>query len=241
MNFGVKFKFKDLSSGQTILLVYIGYIIRYIKYCKNSEKKSLTIIIDECETSLHPNWQKETLKFFIESVKNEIASDFTINFIFISHSPFILSDIPNENVIFLDKFEDKETKKKYPELDIKGLENGNCINVSKHIELKTFGANIHTLLSNGFFMRDGLMGEFAKSKITEILEYLNDTKNEVKLKTINDKQIKPIIDSIGEDFLRNKLLNLYRKKLTENEKEKEKLILKNKIDELQKQYNELDK
>lgn len=232
-------KFKDLSSGQSTLLSYIGYLARYIKYCQNSNKKSCTIIIDECETSLHPNWQKQTVKFFLDSIKNEVSTNFKINLIFISHSPFILSDIPKDNVIFLDKFDDKETKIMYPKLDIEDLKNGNCINVSKYIELRTFGANIHNLLSNGFFMSNGLMGEFAKSKITEILEYLNDTKNKVKLKTIDDKQIKPIIDSIGEDFLRNKLLNLYYKKFTTDKRKIEKLILKNKIDELQKLHDEL--
>lgn len=229
-------KFKDLSSGQSTLLSYIGYLARYIKYCQNSNKKSCTIIIDECETSLHPNWQKQTVKFFLDSIKNEVSTNFEINLIFISHSPFILSDIPKDNVIFLDKFDDKETEIMYPKLDIEDLKNGNCINVSKYIELRTFGANIHNLLSNGFFMSNGLMGEFAKSKITEILEFLNDKE---ELKTIKKEQIKPIIESIGEDFLRNKLLNLYHKKLTENEKETEKGILENKIEELKRQLKEL--
>ena len=80
-------------------------------------------------------------------------------------------------MIFLDKFDEKETKKKYLKLDIKDLENGNCINVSKDIELKTFGTNIHTLLSDGFFMSDGLMGEFAKSKINEIKDFYDANKN----------------------------------------------------------------
>ena len=168
LTFDTNGKFDSLSSGQTFLLCYVGYIIKYIEYCKNNNKTSCTIIIDECETSLHPNWQKESVKFFIDAIKSEIEDNFKINLIFTSHSPFILSDIPKENVIFLDKFNEKETKNKYPKLNIKDLKNGNCINVSKHIELKTFGANIHTLLSNGFFMSDGLMGEFAKNKIRTI-------------------------------------------------------------------------
>ena len=135
--------------------------------------------------------------------------------------------------------ENKEKlEKKYLKLKIHGLENGDCINVSKYIELNTFGANIHTLLSDGFFMSDGLMGKFAKSKITEILEFLNDKK---ELKTIKKEQIKPIIKSIGEDFLRKKLLNLYRNKFIKDEKEKAKLMLENKIEELQKQLKELNK
>ncbi len=245
-------KFKDLSSGQSTLLSYIGYLARYIKYCQNSNKKSCTIIIDECETSLHPNWQKQTVKFFLDSIRNEVSTNFEINLIFISHSPFILSDIPKDNVIFLDKFDDKETEIIYPKLKINGLENGNCINVSEYMELKTFGANIHTLLSDGFFMSGGLMGEFAKNKITKILRFLNDDNKFIDLSRNTKipflipenylaKNLKPIIKSIGEDFLRNKLLNLYRNKFIKDEKEKEKLILKNKINELQKQYDELNK
>jgi hypothetical protein len=79
-----------------------------------------------------------------------------VHFIITSHSPFVLSDLPKENVIFLEK--DEKT--------------GYCKNVTKETNIETFGANIHTLLSHGFFMKDGLMGEFAKEKINKILTYL---------------------------------------------------------------------
>lgn len=43
-------------------------------------------------------------------------------------------------------------QKKYETLDIKNLRDGDCINVSKHIEIEqTFGANIHSLLSWFFY------------------------------------------------------------------------------------------
>ena len=38
------------------------------------------------------------------------------------------------------------------------------------LDLKTFGANIHDLLINGFFMKQTL-GEFSLSQINEILEF----------------------------------------------------------------------
>ena len=79
-------------------------------------------------------------------------------------------------------------------------------------------------------MSDGLMGEFAKVKITEILEFLN---NEKKLKSIKKKQIKSIIESIGEDFLRNKLLNLYYKKFNTDKQHRIK-ELKNELKRLEK-------
>ncbi|MBU0923651.1 AAA family ATPase [bacterium] len=222
-------RFNNLSHGEQMIF---GQLLN-IYFFTNSSKENFIFLFDEPEIALHPKWQKN----YINELNNlliKIKKNY--HFIITSHSPFFISDIPKEYIIFLDKFEEKETKKKYPKLDIKGLENGNCINVSKHIELKTFGANIHTLLSDGFFMSDGLMGEFAKEKIKEILDFLNDKE---ELKTIKKEQIKPIIESIGEDFLRNKLLNLYHKKLTENEKETEKGILKNKIEELQRQLKEL--
>jgi predicted ATP-binding protein involved in virulence len=228
--------FQDLSDGEKR---FLGFFTHLTSKIKHETDYNNFILLDEPDIFLHPNWQKKFIKNLIDFFKINYPNKILHIFI-TSHSPFILSDIPKENVIFLDKFDDR-TEKKYPTLDIKDLKNGNCINVSKNIKLKTFGANIHTLLSNGFFMSDGLMGEFAKNKIMEILEYLNDSKNEVQLKTINEKQINPIIESIGEDFLRNKLLNLYHNKLTQEEKEKEKQILKNKIDELQRQYDELNK
>lgn len=246
----VEMKFYDnnksysyLSSGEKAFLNFAMNLLYQIENIKrNKGYKTINLFLDEVEYSMHPEWQRDFLHQVLFLLKN--FKELNFNLIFVTHSPFLLSDLPKENVIFLEKYDEenkKELENKYPKLKIDNLKNGNCINVSEHIELKTFGANIHTLLSNGFFMSDGLMGEFAKNKITEILEYLNDTKNEVKLKTIDDKQIKPIIDSIGEEFLRNKLLNLYYKKFTTDKKEREKLILKKKINELQKLHDELDK
>lgn len=227
---------KSLSSGEKSFFTFIINLMYQIQNINDKpEYSSINLFLDETELGLHPNWQRQYLSNILKAI--EQINKKQINIFFASHSPFILSDIPKGNVIFLDKFDDN-SKEKYPSLNTKNLENGNCINVSKHMELKTFGANIHTLLSDGFFMSDGLMAEFAKSKITEILDFLNDKK---ELETIQKEQIKPIIESIGENFLRNKLLDLYRNKFIKDEKEKEKQILKNRINELQRQYDELDK
>ncbi|MDZ7817459.1 MAG: hypothetical protein U5K55_02095 [Aliarcobacter sp.] len=76
-----------------------------------------------------------------------------------SHSPYTFRSTKKEcNILEKYKKNDEEVKNENQKA-------GNCKNVSKDIKLKTFGANIHTLLSDGFFMSDGLMGEFAKSKI----------------------------------------------------------------------------
>lgn len=215
-----------LSYGQKFLIRFIYTILYQLLKIKVTKYNSINLFLDEIEIGLHPNWQKDYISLLLKVLTDYFKDDFTFfNIVCATHSPFILSDIPKENVIFLEKYkkdEDKEQKE------------GNCKNATKDIDIKTFGANIHTLLSNGFFMSDGLMGKFAKNKITEILDFLNDKE---KLKTIEEKQIKPIIESIGEDFLRNKLLNMYNKKYNIKSKDDEIKELKKEIERLKNANN----
>lgn len=178
----------SLSQGERKLFTEFLMIFDAIK---KTDKDDIFIVLDEPDLTLHPQWQKNYIKELISLLSNFPTKKFHI--IITSHSPFILSDLPKENVIFLEK-----GKQVYPKIE-------------------TFGANIHTLLSNGFFMKDGLMGEFAKEKITEILDYLND---KTDLKTIKENQVKPIIEKIGEEFLREKLLRMYDKKFPISKEEK---------------------
>jgi len=182
-------KLSDLSSGERNLLRLVFSIENTINRQKNITN-TFNIFLDEIENTYHPNWQKKILNYLVEFFN--VFKDKQLNFYILTHSPFMLSDLPKENIIFLKK--DKET--------------GNCINVSKQIDIKPFGANIHTLLSDGFFM-DGLMGEFAKEKIKEIMNFLS---KDEKLTTIKENQVKNIIESIGENFLKEKLLFMYSKK-----------------------------
>ena len=41
---------------------------------------------------------------------------------------------------------------------------------------ETFGGNIHDLLADSFFISDGLMGDFAKEKIREVIDWINNNK-----------------------------------------------------------------
>lgn len=226
--------YNDLSHGEQMIF---GQLLNLYFYTLGKENN--VFLFDEPEISLHPEWQRKYMNEILNLLKNTPKNN---HFIFTSHSPFLLSDLPKENVIFLQKYKKDENKDQ---------KEGNCKNVTKDINIKTFGANIHTLLSNGFFMSDGLMGEFAKNKITKILRFLNDDNKFIDLsrnikipflipENYLAKNLKSIIKSIGEDFLRKKLLNLYHNKFIKDEKEKEKQILKNKIEELQKQLRELN-
>jgi len=203
-----------LSSGEGKLLSLLSSI-SYEVWLHNSISYFL---IDEGETFLHPNWQKKYLSYIIQFIKDNFPNR-KIHIILTSHSPFLLSDIPKQNIIFLDK--DK---------------NGNCKVVDGLKEKKqTFGANIHTLLSDSFFMEDGLMGEFAKSKIDRAIELLNQEQlNEDEL-----KYCEQIISIIGEPIVKNQLQRMLDskrlKKIDEIDAIKKSMIaMKQRLDELEK-------
>lgn len=108
----------------------------------------------------------------------------------------------------------------------------NTLNFSDKNFGETFAANIHTLLSKEFFMKSTI-GEFAKSKINEALSLLND---EDKCKVQKNRDfIDYIISIVGEPIVKKKMEEMRSKKyLGENE-------VKEKINELQKQIEELKK
>jgi len=204
--------FLDLSFGEKLLHFLIYELLYFVKFFHTSKQyETINIIYDEFDIGMHPNLQRKFI-YIIKSLCDFINityKNIKINFIFATHSPFILSDIPKQNIIFLEQY-----KQQNKEVINQTQQIGNCKNRSKEITIDTFGANIHTLLSHGFFMKEGLMGEFAKSKINEIIQNLQrqdyDPSQEEK------KKIFSIIKSIGETFLKSKLLEMYYKKFNDD-------------------------
>ncbi|MCT7568340.1 AAA family ATPase [Aliarcobacter butzleri] len=187
----------EYSSGEIILIDLITQLVKYKD--KDFTKSNIIFFLDEIELFLHPQWQKEYLSYFI-SILNFIFPTKKITIFITTHSPFILSDIPKENIIFLEKGKQVEALNKK----------------------QTFGANIHTLLSDSFFIKSGLMGEFAKEKIQSIINYHEEllkkelTKNENKKqrgeeKEIYEKEYKnkfwQIQSIIGDDYLKQVIKN----------------------------------
>ncbi len=193
--------FLNLSTGQKILISYFGLLLKYFISKKEKFDNSI-VLIDEVEVYLHPEWQKKFIFYLITFIQEFGLDNFYSQLILATHSPFIISDLPKENIIFLNKDE-----------------NGKCIVVDGLNEKKeTFGANIHTLLSDSFFMEDGLIGEFAKSKIDEVIKYLNNEDSKIK----NDGEAQRIINIIGEPIIKKELQRMLdSKRLTKVDKIKE--------------------
>jgi predicted ATP-binding protein involved in virulence len=182
-----------LSSGELSLFSFFS---RFYSI-SNQNGKDLLILVDEGELGLHPQWQKQYLKKLVDFLP-QIFPDKQIQIILTSHSPFIASDLPNSNIIFLEKGE-----------------GGRCVVKDSLNEMKqTFGANIHTLLTDSFFMKDGLMGDFAKEKINQVIAYLNRENSEM-----DDDTAQKYIQMIGEPIIRNQLQKMLDSKRLEKVKE----------------------
>jgi predicted ATPase len=195
----IKRKYFDLSQGERKFFTEMLMIFDAIK---KSKKNEILLVLDEPDLTFHPDWQKKYINEMIKLLSN--FSEKKFHLIITTHSPFILSDLPKQNIIFLEK--DKET--------------GNCINATNKVDINPFGANIHTLLSHGFFMKDGLMGEFAKDKIDKAIKYLNQkvlTKDELDY-------CENIISIIGEPIIKRQLQKMLdSKRLSEIEQIKKEI------------------
>ena len=110
----------------------------------------------------------------------------------VTHSPFVLSDMPKGNILYLDE--------------------GRNVTAEKH--LNTFGANVNELLCQSFFLSSGFMGEFAMRKIESLVKYLHsDDPDEVW----NENKAKNVIELVGDEVIKYQLRQLYAAKFKDSE------------------------
>ncbi|MFK7059199.1 hypothetical protein V3Q90_03550 [Flavobacterium oreochromis] len=191
INFFEKGSFNDLSSGEKQLIYGSTSVIYHLLNLKSisSEKRvrygNFNIIFDEIELCFHPEFQRKYVNFLTDKLKSIGIQYLNINIIFITHSPFILSDIPKQNVLFLE------------------VENGKS-KPSNYKGDNTFGENIHEMFAGGFFM-DSTKGAFVESKIKELLQ---------ELKTVSQNDFfekkdgyQKLINLIGESYIKTILQN----------------------------------
>lgn len=182
----LQFNWRDLSSGEKAMLDIFSrmYHAKRLSIEKQEKKaKWYYIFFDEGELGFHPEWQRLYLDTLVELLPS-IFEGSKIQIFLTSHSPFVVSDLPKSNVIFLDKQDGEPTIVKND-----ALSSGT----------NTFAANIHTLLADGFFLEQGLVGAFSQSKIEKALKSMKERRMSEK------KEIKQLISLIGEPVIKHKM------------------------------------
>lgn len=210
----IQVDWRNFSSGEVSMLNLFSrfHNVKKEQRFKKLQNKSILILIDEVDLYFHPEWQRCIIKYLIDFL-SDLFKDNKLQIILTSHSPFIISDIPKDNIIFF-----KKENRQYKVCDNDDFK-------------QTFGANIHTLLTNSFFM-DSTIGEFVNQKIKVVVKDLSGDTN--KISEDRKKEIRYIIDNIGEPLIKKKLEDMYNKKFQHFE-------MNNKIEELSNKVRKLEK
>ncbi|MEO6175355.1 MAG: hypothetical protein ABIP27_09420 [Flavobacterium circumlabens] len=184
--------FDLMSSGEQQFIHVVQSVLYHIinlQSISNSEERlsytAVNILFDEVELYFHPDLQRK----FINELRNSIGNLYlngesgisSINILFLTHSPFILSDIPSSNVLLLDRDAEGKT-------------------IVKENESETFAANINDLLADNFFLDDTLIGAFAEKKIELLIQKIKEEKYEKDVDGV-------LVDLIGDQYLKASILN----------------------------------
>ncbi|PHA06678.1 hypothetical protein COE65_24945 [Bacillus sp. AFS051223] len=173
---GKPISLSDLSSGEITML------FRFLPLLMEVDNNSI-ILIDEPETHLHPIWTQQFISYLVD-----MFHEFHAHFILATHSPLIITDLPIECIVGLEKYGNK-VKQRLPD------EN-------------TLGGDPSDLLKEVFELKS-LQGDFTLDLLKEVLDLLESGEADkiVKARQIyNDLSITP---------LKHKLFITYRKYLEE--------------------------
>ena len=214
-------QFETLSSGERQQVYSISSLLYHLSninsvwFDTNGQRvvyEHLNIILEEIELYFHPELQRTYLKRLFDGIKQiDIPNIKSLNICFVTHSPFVLSDIPARNILALKK-------------DIRDKEK---------ISLSTFGANIHEMLRNSFFLKDGSIGDYASHVIEQIISSLQNIENKKGNTNTTSTELHNKIMLIDEPLVRDILLKEFHRVFPEFCKEQ-------KIAELRKQIEDLE-
>ena len=170
-----------ISSGHKAYLNLFATLFDELKYVK---QQNLFLCIDEGDLYLHPKWQIEFFDKLINVLPNIYSGK--IQLLLTSHSPFILSDLPNQNITILDS--------------TNGSINGT------DLKIKTFGGNLYDLYSEPFFLKEKKTSEFAYKQIKDlILKLESNNINSSK------EEILKLVNIIGDEIISLRLKNILEK------------------------------
>lgn len=186
---------QTMSSGERQLLYSMSYIFYHLKNIASVQEDGkrvgyhhINLIFDEAELYYHPEFQRVFVKRLLDNLalcnidQRVIRS---INIIIVTHSPFLLSDIPETNILFLGDEEQGANQ-------------------------KTFGANIYDLLKSGFFMESAI-GSFAEQKLNDLVDVYYSKDIEIQKKEFNAKydELKFTAEHVADAYLSKSFLFMF--------------------------------
>lgn len=159
LNTGVYVPFEYLSSGEKQQAYSISALVYHLKNLdsvsddnSSSERVAypyIQLVLEEVELYYHPELQRQLIKNILDGIKQANLRHIKwISICIVTHSPFVLSDIPSNNVLALRKDGDEVSK------------------------IPCFASNIHEMLKLSFFLKHGTAGDLATWTTTRIAKCL---------------------------------------------------------------------
>jgi predicted ATP-dependent endonuclease of OLD family len=165
-----------------------------IQDSKRIKYRNVNLVFDEVEICFHPEYQRTFINKLLSTLDRiGLTRNCAFNVIIATHSPFILSDIPQSNILYLEEGAD----------------------VSDTIKVNPFGANINDILRQSFFLKNGFVGEFAKQKILSLVDYLSPDTDNNKNEWTKESSKYFIDNQIGDEIIKEQLSRLYHTKFDE--------------------------
>ena len=209
--------FSQLSSGERQQINVVSAVIYHLRNIDSVSDKDLVkywhvnLIFEEIELYFHPEFQRIFLYFLLEHVSKTKLNLESINLCFVTHSPFILSDIPQQNILVLQKGEPLKDKP------------------------FNLGANIHEMLGHNF-MLEYTTGEVVRHKINEFLieysKFKKFAKAEKSYVFPKNNNFYFLIKNMGEGYLKS-LLNGYYEEMMQSSSDAYNELIKQKEAELE--------
>ena len=205
----IKIEEEGLSDGEKVKLGYFSTLYSILNG-EFKNKKYVTLLFDEVETYLHPEWCRRFLYELIEELGRYECKKFKL--IFATHSPFLIADVLAKDCIYLNKDEEGKIQAEIKE------------------DVKTFGANIIDLFKNTMFL-ESTFGKFATDKIKGVVDKIEKAEKYSDIK----HEVDFIINEIGEKLISNKLKSMIESKFENKDEE----YYRKKIEEYQEKLKKL--
>lgn len=204
--------FEGLSSGERQIAYSIANIIYHLKNIGSGRQDKnvnpyhtqamsynyVNILLDEVELYFHPDLQRRFVSLLVDSIRGlHISGNYGINITMVTHSPFVLSDIPESNILFLSR------------------------NGGEELKRHTFAANIHDMFNDAFFL-PSTVGEIAQQCIEKVVDDYNSANVLRKQKTgrrmidNRSKEVKEYALSrdlywasiVGDEYLQDEMVDM---------------------------------
>lgn len=178
-NDGITIDFETLSSGEKQQIFAVSNLLYHlvnldsVKEDRSDENRivhrNVVLILEEIELYFHPELQQQFISYLLDGIRQLRLSDISgIHIILVTHSPYVLSDIPRQNVLALTR---------------EGLPSNRKLN--------TFCGNIHEMLKDSFFLSHGTQGDFAQWEVGFLMQCMEIHKIFLTLQEEQSRTLSP--------------------------------------------------